>query len=45
VFALIGLLGLGTLLKRRGREASGDDAGILTRWVGRIGSHATSIGK
>src|SRR5687768_1171078 len=45
VFALIGLLGLGTLLTRRGREASGDDAGILTRWARKIGSHATGIGK
>jgi hypothetical protein len=45
VLALIGLLGLGRLLVRRGREASGDDAGILTRWAGRVGSHATGIGK
>jgi hypothetical protein len=45
VLALTGLLGLGTLLTRRGREAAGDDAGILTRWAGRIGSHATGIGK
>ena len=44
VLALIGLLGLGMLLIGRGPKASGEDAGILTRWAGRIGLHATGIG-
>ena len=44
VLALIGLLGLGRLLIGSGGKVTADDAGILTRRAGRIGSHATDIG-
>jgi hypothetical protein len=44
VLALIGLLGLGRLLVGSGGKVTADDAGILTRRAGRIGSHATDIG-
>ena len=44
VLALLGLLGLGRFLVRRGGKVSGDDAGILTRWAGITGSHTAAIG-
>jgi hypothetical protein len=44
MLALIGLLGLGRLLVRGGGKVFADDAGILTRRAGRIGSHATGVG-